>query len=553
MKQPLRIGLVLDHRCVASWYYVMLEQLLQAHYARIVVIIERTAVNSATTAPIDKRPSLLYTLYAKLDERFFACGPNAYTVKDSSTLLSTVPKLCLQDTVTGTDASITPEDMGRLQHYQLDLLLHLGSQPLPQELGHTARYGVWFYQFGDEQRATAVPPGFMEVMEGHEEATVSVQMVQGNACRQMTLFRSISGIKKFSVHKNKNPIAWKAAAFVPRLLAQLYAQGADCFFQRIAQQNQHPSFYLGPAYPTAPLSTWSMLKYLVRFGWRFLWMGLTYLRWLEQWMILFHLQPGMTTAFGRFIPLLPPKDRLWADPHVVHHQEKYYIFIEDLPYRTGVGYISVITIDETGNYQAPVKVLERPYHLSYPFVFQWQDHYYMIPESAQNRTIELYRCVEFPHKWELHMTLMADVIAYDATLFYYNHKWWLFTNLMEHAGGADRDELFLFYADDFQTNQWQPHPLNPIVSDMKRARPAGAIFEQNGNLYRPSQNSLYYYGYGLKFNQILVLSETDYQEVEVSAIDPVWDKRIRGVHTFNHTGQLTCIDALVNRRRWLPG
>ncbi len=36
------------------------------------------------------------------------------------------------------------------------------------------------------------------------------------------------------------------------------------------------------------------------------------------------------------------------------------------------GHISVIRMDEQGVYSEPVKVLERPYHLSYPFVFEWE-------------------------------------------------------------------------------------------------------------------------------------------------------------------------------------
>ncbi len=168
----------------------------------------------------------------------------------------------------------------------------------------------------------------------------------------------------------------------------------------------------------------------------------------------------------------------------------------------------------------------------------------MMPESASNRSISIYKCVEFPTKWELKTHLMENIEARDATLFFYHNKWWLFANVRENEGASHYDELFLYYADDVFGQSWQPHPLNPIVSDVKRARPAGKVFEYNGSLYRPSQDCSYYYGYGVKINEIQVLNECDYREVEVGAIEPGWDPEIKGIHTLNHEGRLTCADGL---------
>jgi hypothetical protein len=53
------------------------------------------------------------------------------------------------------------------------------------------------------------------------------------------------------------------------------------------------------------------------------------------------------------------------------------------------------------NHGEPFAVLERSYHLSYPFIFRWGSDIFMIPETSDNRTVEVYRAVEFPGKWEL--------------------------------------------------------------------------------------------------------------------------------------------------------
>jgi hypothetical protein len=207
-------------------------------------------------------------------------------------------------------------------------------------------------------------------------------------------------------------------------------------------------------------------------------------------------------------------------------------------------------MDQQGHYKNPVPILEKSYHLSYPFVFKWQEKFYMIPETADNKTIELYECIEFPYKWEFKMNLMENISAFDTTLFYQDGKWWLFSAIKENEGILRNDELFLFYADELCTTQWSPHPLNPVVSDIKNARPAGGIFVQDKKIFRPSQNGLIRYGCGFNINEINQLSEKDYSEKTIARVEPNWHNNIKGAHSFSHDHQLTVIDVFALRSRW---
>src|SRR5690606_11575144 len=94
------------------------------------------------------------------------------------------------------------------------------------------------------------------------------------------------------------------------------------------------------------------------------------------------------------------------------------------------------------------------------------------------------------------------------------------------------------------SDNWQAHPKNPIVSDVKRARPAGKPFLYKNDLFRPAQNCSYNYGYGITINKIEKLNETEYREVPVDFITPDWSKRYKGVHTLSWTGNLTVADGL---------
>jgi hypothetical protein len=271
---------------------------------------------------------------------------------------------------------------------------------------------------------------------------------------------------------------------------------------------------------------------------------------LDQWYLMFDLNKDISMSFSTFKEVIPPKDRFWADPHVIQSDGHYFIFVEEYIYKNRKAHISVIEVDGQGNCQDPMRVLEGDYHLSYPFVFQWEGRYYMVPESAKNKTIELYECMEFPHKWQFKMNLMENVNAVDTTLFHYQEKWWLFTGMAEDEGSLPLAELFLFFSNDLFTKEWTPHPLNPIESDVTRARPAGRVFTRDGRIFRPSQHCSKMYGYGFDLNEILLLSETEYLEEKVISVRPDWDKKIKATHTFTSEGQLTIIDTFMRRRRF---
>ena len=110
-------------------------------------------------------------------------------------------------------------------------------------------------------------------------------------------------------------------------------------------------------------------------------------------------------------------------------------------------------------------------------------------------------------------------------------------------------ELYIYYSDSPISKNWTAHTENPVISDVSRARPAGGFYRVNGTFIRPSQNCSKRYGYGLKFNEIKVLNEREYQELEIQSVEPHWDKRIVGVHTFNYNRELNMSDAIYKARK----
>jgi len=87
-------------------------------------------------------------------------------------------------------------------------------------------------------------------------------------------------------------------------------------------------------------------------------------------------------------------------------------------------------------------------------------------------------------------------------------------------------------------------------SENKGSRSAGRIFEENGIIKRPAQDSSKGYGYGVVFYQINTINETDYQENEINSIYPDGNKNIIGIHTFSRENKLTMIDMRIKKSRW---
>ena len=214
----------------------------------------------------------------------------------------------------------------------------------------------------------------------------------------------------------------------------------------------------------------------------------------------------------------------------------------------GRAHISVVEVDRNGIVSGPTEVLKLDCHLSYPFVFEWQGDYYMIPETGERNVVELYRATSFPFKWEPEKVLLEANHPLDATLIEVGGTWWMFVNIQEEGVAVNWDELHLYYAES-PLGPWKPHARNPVVSDVCSARPAGRLFWSKNVLYRPSQDSSLRYGYATAINKVIDLSPTAYKETEVLKILPDWDKNIIGVHTVNLFDEMTVIDCLAKRRR----
>lgn len=235
-----------------------------------------------------------------------------------------------------------------------------------------------------------------------------------------------------------------------------------------------------------------------------------------------------------------PGTRFFADPFPVTWKGRTCVFFEDLDHRVGKGVISAMTFDDAGPAGEAVRVLEEPWHLSYPFVISHEGSLWMVPESSLSGCVPIYRCIEFPYRWERAGTLLEKVEAADATIFRHAGRFWMTCATREGRGGYS-DTLGIFHAADL-LGPWEAHRLRPALIDVAAARPAGAVVVRQGRLWRPVQDCSRGYGKALALARIDRLDPGTYSQTVESRIDPgpVWPGG--RLHTLNRSGRLECID-----------
>jgi hypothetical protein len=273
--------------------------------------------------------------------------------------------------------------------------------------------------------------------------------------------------------------------------------------------------------------------------------------WHDQWFIAYGTCSAArpdTCDFDRFQRLSPPWDRFWADPFPISSGDRRYIFFEDFSFELGRGRIAVVTVDRDGLASDPRTVLDRPYHLSYPFVFEWGGEHFMVPESRESGRLELYRAEEFPDRWASVAVLLDGVAAADATFLDWHGLWWMFVNISPD-GRLENDRVHLYSARS-PLGPWTEHARSPLPLDPALSRPAGGFIVHGDALYRPSQSGIVRYGHQIRLNRVVRLDLDDYVEEPVSEIAPTWSPRLRGTHTLNRAEDLVCIDGY--RRRFRP-
>jgi hypothetical protein len=203
-----------------------------------------------------------------------------------------------------------------------------------------------------------------------------------------------------------------------------------------------------------------------------------------------------------------------ADPFMCQVDGRWHMFFEVMCLLDEKGVIASAISDDGETWIYNGTVLSEPFHLAYPYVFNWQEKTYMIPDSGPHG-VRLYEAVDFPNRWKYLKTLLNGQRYVDSTLFEYKQKWWMFTAT---SPIPDIRKTLRLYSANNPFGPWSEHPCSPIRTDCNRvARPGGRMAHVGDRLFRFAQDGFPRYGSRVRAFEILELTDTSYQEKEVDS------------------------------------
>lgn len=536
--KKLRIAVITKPKHILFWQQTVIQSLMNTQFSKVILNINVNKDVYQKTIPKHKI-SILWKLFTTADSKLFSPNPNASKKVNDTKALNNIPSIKISNDFRTND----------LLGHNLDVIIDFSELDIIGKLKNSAKYGVWFLNHCNLDTMNKRPYGIWEMLKKSPETSGVLRYINSEMQFPKTIDQVFSCTDILSYKRNFNDILWQTHSLIKNNI-KLLATDESLFNKKL---NTFSDVYNNKPIEV-PFSPPSNIKILSFASSLYLKKALQILGStfkFDQWALIFFNNKNNEDPYNlkNYTKILPPKDRFWADPFLIKHNNKTYLFIEELIYKNKLGHLAVMEIDDDGNYTKPETIMVKDYHLSYPFVFEDNGIFYMIPETSGNKDIQLYKATDFPLKWELEKTIMNDVIAVDTTIYKENDTYWMFTNMKKHKGQSKHVELNLFSSKDLVADEWTPHPLNPIVTDIKTARPAGKLFVSNNKLYRPSQNCSNHYGYGLNISEITDLSNKDYKEKIIAAIKPDWDKAINCTHSFNYVDQLFISDIKIKRNK----
>ena len=545
----LRVGVVLDSYTSSAWVAKVIEDIQSSGFARLELVLLDGHSEQGKPSFLTKLGNSwrfgLFHLYERWDYQRNKAADDALALTDVSSLLNGVPSISVSANRRECSDSIPDDQLTEIRNYDLDVLFRFDSRDRQGGIPGTARYGLWSFHYGDFGANRCDPPLLGELIERNPVSGSSVQILAESPAGGRIMYQSHASTDQISLYCSRNPIYWKTAEFALRCLRDVQMRGIDYVRSLPVSPERETDTRRKKRVPNNVQMIFFMGRYVSR--------------WLEgrlatlrsgprtRWFIAIRRR---TAAHPFDDPsnylLMPcPKDRFYADPFLFEKEGKTFLFFEDFRFSEGRAVISCCEIGSDGTPGEPVEVLRCPFHLSYPFVFEHEGEIYMIPETRGNRRVELYRATSFPTTWTAETVLLNEIHAVDATIQKAHGKFWMFAGV-SNGKYSNSDELCLFFADALK-GPWTPHPNNPVLSDVRRSRPAGLLFYEDGRLIRPSQDCGKAYGYALVFSEVLTLSETEYEERPISRIEPGLIAGCVGTHTYNRTERFEVVD------RTLPG
>ncbi len=207
------------------------------------------------------------------------------------------------------------------------------------------------------------------------------------------------------------------------------------------------------------------------------------------------------SGFGEFDPVFNDKNYWYADPILFTQNGDSYLFLELFDKRADKGKIAYCRLTDQG--PTPFKVvIDEPFHMSFPMVFEFDGDIYMLPETSSDKSLRLYRASAFPDKWELVQRFDTEGLYVDTVITHVGEKSFGILTCeaspsKEYECRFQKFEICKEGSGSFSLQE--DKNFNSVQEFDLLSRNGGPVFEYDGKKYIAAQESSFS-EYGLYMN-----------------------------------------------------
>ena len=431
----------------------------------------------------------------------------------------------------GISVTIDEESLKKLKELNLDVLLRFNKRILKGEILNLNKFGILSLHLGDDMKYRGGPSGFWEVYNKEHNSGFIIQQLTENLDNGNLLFRG-----KISTEKT-----WLLNRAELNLRSYFYLKQA---LKELATNRELPKFLKNTPYTDKVYrnpTNYQLIKYILMRIQNKL-SDLNFNNKSNRYQVGFQKNTWGNLEYRKSIFIENKEGTFNADPFVIEKDNKSYCFVECFDYSEKKAKINVYELSEK-EYTFIGTALEESFHLSFPYIFEFNNDIYMIPESSKNRDIRLYKCSNFPLEWNLEEVLINDIDAADTMILRKDKMWWMLTNEDPLFLGNHNYQMNIYYSKELVSDNWQPHKNNPIIMNSEKGRNGGILFN-NQDIFRVSQKFGFYKKYGENFaiHKIENLSENTYSEKTISIHNKFFNEDILGSHHLHSDNTYSVFD-----------
>lgn len=547
-----RIGILLDSTDCSRYLYETVRELAESGRVKIFFLVNSGGTSrnrgwAKVTSTIRRRGLFrflalaFFRLWTAAEQRIFSLSSEA--VREHCEVLA-LDEFEEEETIylspdfsrSGFLVRYPKEDIDRIKSLDLDVMIRGNASGIFKgDILESAKEGILSLHHGDNRWNRGGPPAFWEVYGRKPTTGFVIQilteeldggsvLVRGNLPTRRSYTENLVNLyNQSNPHMARIVLAYASDGRLPSPEEEL-PYGGDLL--------QIPSLAQSVSYVVRTVLLFSSLA-VERFV----------LKKHPRWGVAFVKGPWRRAILRRGKRIPNPPNRFLADPFVITRGGRTVCFVEDYSYEEGRARITAIEILGDDEHRILGPALEEPFHMSFPYLFEYEGDLYMVPEALESNAIRLYKCVEFPLRWEHQKTILDGITAVDSMIFEHRGTWWLLTTTAATEASDRCSQLKAFYAENPLSDEWTAHKENPLALDASVARNGGLLDVDSPFPIRVRQeHGFNQYGVSLTLARMTDLTPSSFAEEEIGRIEPTFFDGIAGCHHMHSNGDYTVYD-----------